>query len=132
MARRFLFVVTVAALIAAVPGAASAQTAVPPNAYLAPGTYAGADLKSFTARDAQPLYTDALKQSCSNAAGVDTAVAPGPPSGNGVLPDAKAARQFVAATRSSSGCVAYGARDSFNRVFVQYPQPPPLPTFAPS
>jgi len=149
MARRFLFVVTVAALIAAVPGATSAQTAVPPNAYLAPGTYAGADLKSFTARDAQPLYTDALKQSCSNAAGVDAAVAPGPPSGNGVLlgttdgrivvsesirvfPDAKAARQFVAATRASSGCVAYGARDSFNRVFVQYPQPPPLPTFAPS
>ena len=50
----------------------------PPNAYLAPGTYAGAELKSFTARDAQPLYTDALKQSCSNAADVDAALAQGP------------------------------------------------------
>ena len=60
MARRSLFVVTIAALIAAAPGSTGAQTAVPPNAYLAPGSYAGADLKSFTARDAQPLYTDAL------------------------------------------------------------------------
>ena len=87
------------------------------------------------------------KQSCTNAAGVDAAVAPGPPSGNGVLlgttdgrivvsesirvfPTPKAAKQFVAATRPSPGCVAYGAENSFNRVFVQYPQPPPLPTFA--
>jgi hypothetical protein len=147
MARRFLFVVTAAVLIATVPVGAGAQTAVPPNAYLAHSTYAGAELKSFTARDAQPLYTDALKQSCSNAAGVDTAVAPGPPSGNGVLlgtidgrivvsesirvfPTPKAAKQFVAATRSSSGCVAYGAQNSFNRVFAQYPSPPPPPTFA--
>ena len=63
MARRFLFVAAVAVLIAVVPDTAGAQTAVPPNAYLAPGTYAGADLRSFTARDAQPLYTGALQQS---------------------------------------------------------------------
>ena len=91
----------------------------------------------------------ALKQSCTNAAGVDTGVAQGPPSGNGVLlgttdgrivvsesirvfPTPKAAKQFVAATRSSPGCVAYGAQNSFNRVFAQYPQLPPLPTFAQS
>ena len=61
MARRFLLVATAAVLIAAVPVGAGGQTAVPPNAYLAPGTYAGAELKSFTARDAQPLYTDALE-----------------------------------------------------------------------
>ena len=147
MARRFLLVATAAVLIAAVPVGAGGQTAVPPYAYLAPGTYAGAELKSFTARDAQPLYSEALKQSCTNAAGVDAGVAPGPPSGNGVLlgttdgrivvsesirvfPTPKAAKQFVAATRSSPGCVAYGAQNSFNRVFAQYPQLPPLPTFA--
>ena len=74
MARRFLFVATAAVLFAALPVGAGAQATVPANAYLAPGTYAGAELKSFTARDAQPLYTDALKQSCSNAADVDAAV----------------------------------------------------------
>jgi hypothetical protein len=149
MARRFLLVATAAALVAAVPAGAGAQTAAPPSAYLAPGTYAGTELKGFTARDAQQLYTDALKQGCSNAADVDAALAKGPPSGNGVLlgttdgrivvsesilafPNAKTARQFVSTARSSSSCVGYGGRDSFNRVFVQYPQPPPLPTFAPT
>ena len=47
-----------------------------------------------------------------------------------VFPTPKAAKQFVAATRASPGCVAYGAQNSFNRVFMQYPSPPPLPTFA--
>ncbi len=149
MARRFLFVATAAVLFAVVPVGAGAQTTVPANAHLAPGTYAGAELESFTARDAQPLYSDALKQACSNAADVDAALAKGPPSGNGVLlgttdgrivvsesilafPNAKTAKRFVSMARSSSSCVGYGGRDSFNRVFVQYPQPPPLPTFAPT
>jgi hypothetical protein len=149
MARRFLFVATAAVLFAVVPAGADVQTTVPPNAYLAPGTYAGAELQSFTARDAQPLYGDALKQACPNAADVDVASAKGPPSGSGVLlgttdgrivvsesilefPNAKAAKQFVSTARASSSCVGYGGRDSFNRVFVQYPQPPPLPTFAPT
>ena len=113
------------------------------------GTYAGADLQAFTARDAQPIYTDALKQACSDAADVDAASAQGPPSGNGVLlgttdgrivvsesilvfPNAKAARQFAATTKASPGCIGYGGRDSFNRVFMQYPQAPPFPTFAPT
>ena len=86
MARRSLFVAAAATLLLTVlPVGAGAQTTVPPNAYLAAGTYAGADLKAFTARDAQPIYTDALKQACSNAADVDAALATGPPSGNGVL-----------------------------------------------
>ena len=149
MARRFLFVATAAVFVIALPVGAGAQTAVPANAYLAPGSYAGAELKSFTARDAQPLYTDALKAACANAAGVDAALTKGPASGNGVLlgttdgrivvsesihvfPNAKAAKQFVSAGRASSNCIGYGGHDSLNRVFMQYPQPPPLPTFAPT
>ena len=149
MARRFLFVATAAVVFSAFPLGASAQTTVPASAYLAPGSYAGTELKSFTARDPQPLYTDALKQACSNAANVDAASAKGPPSGNGVLlgttdgrivvsesilafPNAKAAKRFAATAKTSSHCVAYGGRDSLNRVFVQYPQAPPLPTFVPT
>ena len=149
MARRFLFVATAAVLLLAVPVGAGAQTAVPASAYLAPGNYAGTELRSFTARNAQPLYVDALTQACSNAADVGAALAKGPPSGNGVLlgttdgrivvsesilafPNAKAAKRFVSTARASSSCIADGGLDSFNRVFMQYPQPPPLPTFAPT
>jgi len=119
---------------------------LPPNTLLVPGTYAGTELRGFTAREAQPLYTDALKQGCPAEAGVDTALAKGPPAGNGVLlgtsdgrivvsesihafPNAKAARKFVTTARSSSGCLGYAGRDSVNRVIVQYPQLPPFPTF---
>lgn len=137
------------ALFCGVPVTAGAQpTTVPPNAYLAPGPYAGTELKGFTAREAQPIYTDALRPGCSNAADVDAALAIGPPSANGVLlgtsdgrivvsesihvfPNAKAAKKFVTTARSSSGCLGYAGRDSINRVFVQYPQLPPFPTFAP-
>jgi hypothetical protein len=149
MAGRLLLVATAVVVSAAVPVGADAQTTLIPNAYLAPGTYAGTELKSFTARDAQPLYTDPLKQACPNAAGVDAALAKGPPAGNGVLlgttdgrvvvsesilsfPNAKAAKQFVSTAQASSSCIGYGGRDSFNRVFMQYPQAPPLPTFVPT
>jgi hypothetical protein len=149
MARRFLLVATAAALVATVPAGAAAQTSVPTSAYLAPATYAGSELKGFTPRDAQPLYTDALKKGCSNAAGVDAAQALGPASGSGVLlgtsdgrivvsesihvfPNAKAAKRFVTTARSSTGCLGYAGRDSINRVFVQYPALPPVPTFAPA
>jgi hypothetical protein len=147
MARRFVLVATAAAFVATVPAGAAAQTSVPTSAYLAPGAYAGAELKGFTARDAQPLYTDALKVGCSNAAAVDAAQAKGPASGSGVLlgtpdgrivasesvhvfPNAKTAKKFVTTARSSPGCLGYAGRDSINRVFVQYPQLPPVPTFA--
>ena len=150
MARRFVFVAAAATLLLTVlPVGVGAQTDVPPNAYLAAGSYAGADLAAFTARGAQPIFTDSLKQACSNAADVDAALASGPPSGNGVLlgttdgrivvsesilsfPNAKAAKQFVSAANASSACIGYGGRDSFNRVFMQYPQAPPMPTFAPT
>jgi hypothetical protein len=148
MARRFLLVATAAALLPALTGAA-AQTTVPPNAYLALGTYAGSELKAFTARDAQPLYSGALQQTCSKAADLDAAAANGPPAGNGVLlgttdgrivvsesihvfPNAPAAKEFASTARSSSSCIGYAGRDSLNRVFAQYPQPPPSPTFAPT
>jgi hypothetical protein len=147
MARRFLLVATAAALVATVPAGAAAQTSVPPTAYLTPGGYASSELKGFTARDAQPLYTDALKAGCSKAAAVDAALAQGPASGSGVLlgtadgrvvvsesvhvfPNAKAAKKLVTTARSSPGCLGYAGRDSINRVFAQYPQLPPAPTFA--
>ncbi|MEX1009112.1 MAG: hypothetical protein WD271_14900 [Acidimicrobiia bacterium] len=148
MLRPFVVATTALALTAAVPaGAVDPGAAVPPDAYLTAGTYARTPFVAFTARDAQPLYTDALKGSCPRAAEVDAALAKGPSSGNGVLlgtsdgrivvnerihvfPNAKAARNFVTTARSSAACLGYGARDAINSVFVQYAQLPPPPTFA--
>ena len=49
-----------------------------------------------------------------------------------VFPTAKAAKQFVAATTVVVRLRGLRHADSFNRVFAQYPTPPPLPTFAPT
>jgi hypothetical protein len=143
------FVVAASLLVIALPaGAVDAGAELPASAYVTPGTYAGTQLVGFTARDAQPLYTEALKQSCTRAAQVDAVLAKAQPSGNGVLlgttngatvvaesawtwEKLKDAAKLLREASSSPECFAYAARDSLSRVYVQYPQLPPLPTVGP-
>ncbi len=150
-----VFAVSATVLALAVPAttatgaAGTASVPLPPAAYLQPGNYANTPLVSFTARDVQPLYTDALKQGCTRAAQVDAALATGKSNGNGVLLGtangatvvaedvwefAKLAEvaKLINEARSSPECVAYAAADPFNRIYAQYPQVPPLPTLGPT
>ena len=117
--------------------------------HISPGRYAGGELKGFTARDAQPLYTDALQAMVLECRRVSMrALAKGPASGSGVLlgtTDGRIVvsesvhvfptpegRQEVRRRPRDRRPAASGTRvaNSINRVFVQYPQLPPIPTFA--
>jgi hypothetical protein len=136
--------------VALLSGAASAGTPLPPppNAYLSPGGYADIPLVSFTARDPQPLYDDALRQACAKSQQIDAAAGTAQSNGNGVLlgtsngatvvsedilsfGTAKQLASYVNLARSSPACVAYASRGTLDRIYVQYPQTPPLPTLGP-
>jgi hypothetical protein len=139
----------VAVLVVPASASSAATTApLPSNAYLSPGGYANVPLVSFTARDPQPLYDDALKQACAKAQQIDTAGGTAQSNGNGALlgtsngatvvsediltfDTAKQLAGYLAAARSSPACLAYASRSALDRVYVQYPQAPPLPTLGP-
>jgi hypothetical protein len=138
----------VALVVSATAASGGTSAPLPANAYLSPGAYANTPLASFTARDPQPLYDDALRQACTKSQQIDTAAAKARSNGNGVLlgttngatvvsediltfDSAKQLASYVAAARSSSACVAYASRAALDRIYVQYPQTPPLPTLGP-